>query len=116
MKKPDIARHLPLNPVHYRMLLVLLDGASYGTRIVESIEQREAEWRKLYPANLYRRVRELLQKGLIAECSGPEDADPRRSYVCMTDLGREVAIAESRRLQELVWDAERCGLLDRPAR
>lgn len=112
MEKAETLQHLPLNPVDFRMLLALLDGPSYGTRIVEAIEAREGEWRKLYPANLYRRVRELLNKGVIAECSGPEGADPRRNYVCLTDLGRAVVVAETRRLRELLADAERRDPVD----
>ena len=59
--------------------MTLLDGPSYGTRIVEEIEARAKGRAKLYPANLFRRIRDLMGRGLIEECARPEDADPRRT-------------------------------------
>lgn len=96
--------HLPLHPLEFRILLALVDGASYGTRIVRAIEEREAG-RTLYPANLYRRIRGLMADGLLEEAPAPEDADPRRTYLMLTELGRSVAAAEARRLRELVVEA-----------
>jgi len=66
---------------------------------------------RLYPANLYRRIRDLMSRELLEEAPAPEGADPRRTYVRLTQLGREVARAEARRLQELVDDAARLRLL-----
>ena len=48
----------PLHPHEFRILLALMEGPSFGTRIVEEIERRE-KGTKLYPANLYRRIRDL---------------------------------------------------------
>lgn len=97
--------HLPLHPLEFRILLALLDGASYGTRIVEAIEARAGGRKKLYPANLYRRIRDLMADGLIEEAAAPEQADPRRTYVRLTRDGRAVAAAEARRLRDLLADA-----------
>lgn len=102
---------LPLHPLEFRILLALLDGASFGTRIVEAVEMSEANGKKLYPANLYRRIRDLLSQGLIEDAPAPDDADPRRSYVRLTALGRDVAKAEAARLRDLVSDARRHRLL-----
>ena len=107
----DLASHLPLHPLELRILMTLTAGPSYGTRIVEEIEAQVAGRTKLYPANLYRRVRDLLKQGLIEETRAPAGADPRRTYVRITRLGRSVARAEARRLQELVEDATRHRLL-----
>lgn len=96
--------HLPLHPLEFRILLVLVGGPSYGTRIVRAIEEREPD-RALYPANLYRRIRSLMADGLLREAPAPEDADPRRTYLRLTELGRAVATAEARRLRELVAEA-----------
>lgn len=105
-------RELPLHPLEFRILLVLLDGASHGYRIVKEIEAREGEGR-IWPANLYRRMRDLLARGLIEETSAPrgEDAHPRRVYVRVSALGRRVARAEAERLEELVADARARRLL-----
>ena len=102
---------LPLHPLELRILMALLDGPSYGTRIVTDIEMREGPDAKLYPANLFRRIRNLLSSGLVADAPAPPDADPRRSYLCLTGLGREVAALEARRLRDLVEEAARHDLL-----
>lgn len=102
---PRVEDHLPLHPLEFRILLVLLDGVSYGTRIVEAVEEREGTGKKMYPANLYRRIRGLLADGLVGEAPAPEGADPRRTYLRLTGLGRAVAVAEARRLRDLVADA-----------
>ena len=102
---------LPLHPLEFRILLALLDGVSYGTRIVEAVEARAGVGRRLYPANLYRRIRSLRADGLVEEAPAPADADPRRSYLRLTELGREVAAAEARRLKDLVADAAEHELL-----
>ena len=101
---------LPLHPLEFRILLALLGGPSYGTRIVEAVEARADVGGRLYPANLYRRIRSLRSDGLLEEAPPPPDADPRRSYLRLTDLGRRVAAAEARRLRALVADAARHDL------
>lgn len=103
--------HLPLHPLEFRILMTLLDGPSYGTRIVQAIESSEDHIAPLYPANLYRRIRDLMRRGLLEEAPSPEGADPRRSYVGLTEKGRAVARAEARRLRDLVADAMRHRLL-----
>jgi DNA-binding MarR family transcriptional regulator len=102
---------LPLHPLEFRILMALLDGPSYGTRIVEEIEARERGQTKLYPANLFRRIRDLMGRELLEECAGPEYADPRRTYVRLTRTGHAVARAEAERLRELVREAEGRDLL-----
>lgn len=103
--------HLPLHPLELRILMALSDGPSYGTRIVDEIEARVGHRQKLYPANLYRRVRDLLKRGLVEETETPSGADPRRTYLRLTPLGGDVARAEAGRLRELVEDAQRHRLL-----
>ena len=50
--------------------------------------------------------------GLIEESKNrPEDDDPRRGvYYALTRLGREVVLAENRRLEELVFYTKELGL------
>jgi len=113
--RADPQSFLPLHPLEFRILLVLLDGPSHGYRIVKEIEAREADAGTIYPANLYRRVRRLLDDGLLAETEPPEEeagADARRTYHRVTRLGRAVARAEAARLQELVLDARERDLLE----
>ncbi len=105
--RPDPAGFLPLHPLEFRILLVLRGGPSHGYRIVKEIEAREASWATIYPANLYRRIRRLLDDGLLVETDPPEgegEADERRTYLELTSLGTEVARAEAARLRALVAD------------
>lgn len=107
----DAERFLPLHPLEFRILLALTQGSSYGTRIVEHIEAAEGHRRTLYPANLFRRIRDLSARGLVEEAPSPEGADPRRTYVQLTELGRAVARAEAVRLRDLVTEAASHDLL-----
>lgn len=111
MPKKQPESLLPLHPLEFRILLTLLGGPSYATRIVEEIEERERGRTTIYPANLFRRVRDLLGKNLLEECASPEGADPRRTYLRLTATGHAVARAEARRLNELVAEAARHDLL-----
>jgi hypothetical protein len=74
-QRPD--DHLPLHPLEFRILLALLDGPSHGYRIVQEIEEAEGRER-IWPANLYRRMRNLLAKGLIEETLAPQGKTTRR--------------------------------------
>lgn len=102
---------LPLHPLEFRILMALTEGPSYGTAIVQRIEDAEAGRMKIYPANLFRRIRDLLARGLLEECPGPEEADPRRTYVRLTRMGDTVARMEAERLRDLVRDAAAHRLL-----
>lgn len=113
---PEPREHLPLNDLEFRILLVLVDGPSYGYRIVKEVEAAEGDRRRIYPANLYRRIRNLLDRKLIEECEPPaseeEEADGRpRTFFRPTALGVAVARAEAARLHELVTDARTRDLL-----
>jgi DNA-binding PadR family transcriptional regulator len=101
---------LPLHPHDFRILMALIDGPSYGTEIVRGIEAVEGS-AKLYPANLFRRIRDLLQRNWIEECAAPEGTDSRRAYVRLTRMGRQVARAEAERLRDLVRQAAALDLL-----
>ncbi len=96
---------LPLHLLEFRILMALAPGPSYGTAIVQAIEEAEAGRMKLYPANLFRRIRDLLARELVEECTAPPDADRRRTYLRLTPTGRAVLRAEALRLRDLVRDA-----------
>lgn len=95
----------PLHPLELRILMVLLEGPSYGSLIVEEVEKRAAGGTKLYPANLFRRIRDLLARGLLTECERPEGADPRRTYVQLTPEGKAAARQSAEELRSLVREA-----------
>ncbi|MGI9625914.1 MAG: PadR family transcriptional regulator [Longimicrobiales bacterium] len=101
---------LPLHPTSFRVLMAALDGPTFGMAIVKKLEEASPNER-LYPANLYRRIRDLLGLGLFEECDSPEGADPRRTYMRLTALGNEVARAEARRIRDIYVDARNRGLV-----
>lgn len=71
---------------------------------------------RLSPSSLYASIRRLLEQGLIeelAERPDPENDDERRRYYRLTKLGRQVAVAEARRLERLLADARATGLLSK---
>lgn len=105
------ASFLPLHPLEFRILLALSEGPSYGTAIVQAIEEAEGGRTKLYPANLFRRIRDLLVRELVEACAAPADADPRRTYLRLTPTGRAVLRAEALRLRDLVRTAAAHDLL-----
>lgn len=109
----DASRHLPLKPVLFWILLVLVDGASHGYGILKEIEARTEGAIRLEPGNLYRYVKKLLELGLVIEVEAPrgDDGDERRRFYDLTDLGGAVVRAEAERMRALVQAAEARSLL-----
>jgi len=101
-------QYLPLHPEAFRMLLVLRTGELHGYALVKELERDPGRPGKVLPANLYRRIRTLLEQGLISESDRRPDPaldDQRRRYFGITDLGEAVARAEALRLQALLLHA-----------
>lgn len=99
---------LPLHPEAFRILLVLREGPAHGYAVVKMLEADPGRPGRVMPANLYRRMRTLLDQELIAEADPPADADaddPRRRYFRLTALGERVARAEAHRLLDLLAGA-----------
>lgn len=111
----DVRDFLPLNPLEFRILLALRDGSLHGYAIVKEVEARSGAGDKIFPANLYRRIRNLLGAGLLAEVEPPAASEPddrrRRKYFRLTQFGLDVAHAEAKRLQGLLAEARDKELL-----
>jgi DNA-binding PadR family transcriptional regulator len=102
---------LPLHPEAFRILVILREGERHGYALVKELERDPGRPGKVLPANLYRRIRKLLDQGLIAESGrrpDPDD-DERRRYFILTRLGEDAARAEASRMRSLLAGAE--GLL-----
>jgi DNA-binding PadR family transcriptional regulator len=109
----EAARHLPLKPLVFQILLALADGERHGWGLVREVQQRGG-FGRIMPGNFYRTLRGMLSGGLIAESPdrpAPEDDDERRRYFGMTALGEAVAAAEARRLEAAVVEARAKRLL-----
>lgn len=116
---PDVDRHLPLKPVDFLVLLVLVDGERHGYGIVRDIEERTEGRTRLLPGNLYAVLRRLMKEGLLDEAEKRPAADledERRRYYRITDRGEAVVSAEALRMKRLVEAVESRGLLDAAAR
>lgn len=102
---------LPLHPLEFHILVALLEGRRHGYAIVKEIESLSQGSDRLFPANLYRRIRRLRDDGLLRP-SGEDvsEGGPPRRYFELTELGRHVAALEAHRLRSLVELADRAGL------
>ena len=112
MQKSVIEDFLPLKPVDFHILMVLLDKKRHGYDIAERTNGKL----KLVPGNFYAMLNRLIDNGLIAEAANSGEADGvRRRYYRITPVGKRVAAAEALRLKELVEEAEARHLLQNSA-
>lgn len=101
--------HLPMHPLEFEVLLVLLEGELHGYAIAKEIE-RQGTWSgTIQPTNLYRRLRTMVERGVLSE--GPESGGGHRRLFGLTPFGRRVARAEAERLESMVLSAGRHNLL-----
>lgn len=111
--------HLPLKPTDYLTLIALAEGDQHGYGLVKRIETLSGGTLKLVPGNFYSVLQRLLNEGLLEEADRrpADDLDNRRRrYYAITDIGRQVAEAETARLKSLVRVAENQGLANGRAR
>jgi DNA-binding PadR family transcriptional regulator len=96
---------LPLTPAMFQIMLSLADGERHGYSILREVEWNTDGQVKLGPTTLYRSIRQMLSANLIEETEERPDPaldDERRRYYRLTSYGRQVALAEMRRLERLV--------------
>src|SRR5215469_18481915 len=92
---------LPLPPATFHILMALAEEDRHGYAIIQDVEARTDGELKLSAGTLYRSIQRMLEQGLIIEPRErplPELDDERRRYYRITDFGRAVAEAESRRM------------------
>jgi len=107
----------PLTPAMFHVLLALADGEKHGYAILKEVERRTSGKVRLSAGTLYGIIKRLHGEGWIQELSqrpAAELDDERRRYYRLTDAGREAAMAEARRLEELLAMARNKKLLRRP--
>jgi DNA-binding PadR family transcriptional regulator len=105
---------LPLHRDTFHILVSLADRERHGYSVLQDVAERTGGALRFSPSSLYTSIRRLLEQGLIeelAERPDPEHDDERRRYYRLTALGRQVAMAEARRLERLLADARATGLL-----
>lgn len=107
MSAESAESHLPLTPLSYQILVALAGRPRHGYAIIKEIEEREGGATVPSTGALYLALQRMEADGLIGSAEPPSDeTDARRRYYRLTELGRDVAAAESVRLAGLV-DAAR---------
>jgi DNA-binding PadR family transcriptional regulator len=103
MDQRNVLSFLPLTPAVFHIALALADEARHGYGIAADVAARTNGGVRLGPGTLYGTLARMSAAGLIEDVEGPTPADSReRRYHRLTDLGRAVAVAEARRLRQLV--------------
>lgn len=95
---------LPLKPEIFHLLLALSDGELHGYGLIKEVERATAGTIRLLPSPLYRRLKRLLDAGIVEEAEerpDPELDDARRRYYRLTPFGRRLLSAEARRVVTL---------------
>ena len=109
---------LPLKPLHFLMLLTLVDGDRHAYGIKKDLAA-DGTHRDVGPGTLYRSIAQLIEAGLIQESDRRPAADlddERRRYYRLTAFGRRVVVAEAARLEGLVKAARVRRLIPHPGR
>jgi DNA-binding PadR family transcriptional regulator len=107
---------LPLPTAVFHILVALADRDRHGYSIMQDVGVRTDGKVALSAGTLYTAVRRMLEQGLIEELRespDPESADERRRYYRLTQLGRDVAVAEARRLSSMLEHARATKLIPR---
>jgi len=105
-----------LGPALTGILVALADRGRHGYSIMQDVAARTGGKVRLSAGTLYSAIRRMLEQGLIEELRDspdPASDDERRRYYGLTRLGREVAVAEARRLNDLLSQARATGLIPR---
>ena len=116
--KSDPARHLPLTPAVFHVLLALADGERHGYAIMQEVTASTDGQIKMGPGTLYGTIKRLLEAKLIEESDERPDAkldDERRRYYRLTGVGEKVVRAEAQRYAELVARARGKKLIGKAA-
>ena len=112
MSDPD--SFLPLPTAVFHILVALADRDRHGYSIMQDVAARTGGKVHLSAGTLYSSIRRMLEQGLVEELSespDPESQDERRRYYRLTRLGRQVAIADARRLHDMLSQARATGLI-----
>ena len=112
----DPEQLIPLSTAFFHILVALADRDRHGYSIMQDVAARTDGKVRLSPGTLYSAIRRMLEQGLIEELRqspDPDSDDERRRYYRLTRVGREAALAEARRVNELLQQARATGLIPR---
>jgi DNA-binding PadR family transcriptional regulator len=113
----DVAEEfLPLPTAVFHILVALADRDRHGYSIMQDVGARTEGKVVLSAGTLYTAIRRMLEQGLIEELRespDPDSGDERRRYYRLTQFGRDVAVAEARRLSSMLEHARATKLIPR---
>lgn len=104
----DIESQLPLTEVTFYILLSLASGARHGYAIMKDVQSMSRERIHLSTGTLYGAIKRLLESGWITPASIPVaqvDGRVRKAYQ-LSELGRQILLAEATRLNHLASAAQ----------
>lgn len=111
---PDPDSLLPLPAAVFHILVALADRDHHGYSIMQDVAARTDGKVRLVAGTLYSSIHRMLEQGLVEELRespDPDCRDERRRYYRLTQWGRRVAIAEARRLTDMLSQARATGLV-----
>lgn len=114
IRNRDVGPYLPLTPAMFYVLLALADGEKHGYAILKDVARRTGGKVTLSAGTLYGIIKRLDVDEMIEELEvrpDPELDDERRRYYRLTEFGRKVALAEARRMEEVIGIARSKKLL-----
>jgi DNA-binding PadR family transcriptional regulator len=101
----------------FHVLLALADGEKHGYAILKEVKRRTGGKVQLSAGTLYGIIKRLHGEDWIVESNDRPAAgldDERRRYYRLTELGRQIAVAEARRMEELLTMARNKKLFRKP--
>jgi len=110
MTETTMDRQITLSMLETQVLMVLAASDLHGYGIALEIQRRDPAGPKVYPTNLYRRLHDLADRGLIANAGTELDDKGRaRKAFAITDVGREALSAQTQRLAGFVDELRAAG-------
>ena len=99
------ASERPLPPHWFQILLALANRDLHGLGIMNDVLAQTSGQMRLWPAMLYRNLRQLERAGLVEEIDAPRNAETgggRPRFYGITPAGRRACAAEADRLAGFV--------------
>lgn len=93
---------LPLTHVAYHLLLALATANRHGYGIIKHVAEATGGRVELEAGTLYAAIKRMKDDGWIVEAATLPGADSRRRTYQIADLGRDVLLGESQRLEAMV--------------
>lgn len=103
--KPDPDDYLPLAPAALHILLSLAGEPMHGYGIMQEVLRQSGGRYNLGPGTLYDNLQRLMKQRMVEEVAGrAAEANPRRRYYRLSQLGRGVLSQEIARLEDVVQE------------